>query len=364
MSDTPVAPLPPSYDWGFVVGRSISAMADTVEDPDRFPEARGSNGRVTFTPHTRYKKELSAPTAFVQFEVITARIENGNVVDAQGENGIYLISGAYKVAFTIDSGSIPGFDILVTPDHTLENPLDLVTASPFVPEDNTPVTTAIIPAGAAEGQVIAWRNGRLVWVNGSVQAEAAAARAEAAATAAEEWKPEFTWSDTNLVIDGVPGPSLKGEKGDGSSWDELTGKPAELEYNSGWRVLVSWDASGTLVGSWTFPTGLAPTPGSSGSVRIRRVGARVEWLFYGCSWSVVAVLFQTQIPDGFRTGDTEWIEPVAVGLTPADFGTFRRRTWGFYINDASGKTTHTTYGMHFGYETNESIPATLPGDPA
>lgn len=167
MSDTPVMPLPPSYDWGFVVGRSISAMADTIADWDRHPEARGSNGRVTFTPHTRFKKELSAPTAFVQFEVITAKIVNGNLVDAQGENGIYLISGAYKVSFTIDSGSIPGFDILVTPEHTLDDPLDLVTVAPYVPEDGVPVTTVLIPTGATENQVLTWRNNRLVWASPS-----------------------------------------------------------------------------------------------------------------------------------------------------------------------------------------------------
>ena len=144
----------------------------------------------------------------------------------------------------------------------------------------------------------------------------------------------------------------------------LAARLAALEYDSGWRVLTSWDGTGTRVGDWTFPNGCEPTPGSSGSVRIRRVRRRVEWLISGVSWTSAAVLFQNQIPTGFRTGDTEWIAPVAVGLTPADFGTFRRRTWGFYINGANGKTTHPIYAMHFGYETNETIPATLPGTPA
>lgn len=191
---------------------------------------------------------------------------------------------------------------------------------------------------------------------------------------------------TAVVVPGIgPIRAVTGPPGT-TEWDDLTGKPATyppaththevtdvdgltarlaaLEYDSGWRVLTSWDGSGTRVGNWTFPSGVAPTPGSAGSVRIRRVGRRVEWLFYGCSWTGNAVLFQSEIPTGFRTGDTGWIAPVSVGLTLADLGTLRRRTWGFYINDASGKTSHTTYGTHFGYETNEPIPTTLPGTPA
>ena len=144
----------------------------------------------------------------------------------------------------------------------------------------------------------------------------------------------------------------------------LAARLADLEYNSGWRVLTSWDGTGTRVGNWTFPSGLAPTPGVSGSVRIRRVGRRVEWLFHGCSWSSNAVLFQSEIPAGFRYGDTEWIAHIIVGLNPADLGALRRRTWGFYINDASGKASHTTYGTHVVYETDEPIPTTLPGTPA
>ena len=273
MSDTPVAPLPPSYDWGFVVGRSISAMADTIADLDRFPEARGSNGRVTFTPHTRYKKELSSPTAFVQFEVVTARIENGNLVDAQGDNGIYLIAGAYKVAFTIDSGSIPGFDILVTPDHTSWNPLDLVTAAPFVPEEGTPVTTVIIPAGASEDQVLAWRNGRLVWVNIPAEAEAAAARAESAASSAssaaaaaaasvdelvDELAPSFVWNGTSLIINGGTPVDLRGEKG-GMDWTTVDLGTKNLNDATQTGVSYAQSANAGASAALNYPT---PAAGS------------------------------------------------------------------------------------------------------
>ena len=279
---TQPVPLHPSYDWGFVVGRSISAMADTVADPDPSPEARGSNGRVTFTPHTRYKKKLDDPTAFVQFEVITARIENGNLVDAHGENGIYLISGAYKVAFTIDSGSVPGFDILVTPDHTPENPLDLVTASPFVPEVGTPVTTAIIPAGAAENQVLAWRNGRLVWIDGGDPGE----------------------NGADSTVPGTPGQVLTPEsmlvvgpgRPDAPTTTDMTSEalatlPVGCEYRS---------TDGASVGAWVWrkrPAGWVVTDGdtewrtiSDGTdagvlgkgytLALRRAGPVVEMRFY------------------------------------------------------------------------------------
>lgn len=199
------------------------------------------------------------------------------------------------------------------------------------------------------------------WADGELITAADLNRVEQAVDAVDEQMGSKVGTTDPRLSDARPPTAHTHELADVTG---LAARLAVLEYDSGWRVLVSWDGSGTRVGDWTFPSGVEPTAGVSGSVRIRRVGNRVEWLFHGVTWTVAAVRFQTQIPTGFRAGDTEWIAPVAVGLTPADFGTFRRRTWGFYINDANGKTAHTTYGMHFGYDTNEPIPATLPGTPA
>lgn len=163
MSESPVLPLPPSYTWGFVVARSIRAIADTDQDADRFPEARGSTGRVTFTPLVKFKKHLNTPTAFVHHEVVQARLVDGVLVDAEGHEGVYLISGVYQVSFTIDSGSIPSFPVEVLPEHTLENPLDLVTASPYVSEPGSSTLLLEVPSGHVPGYVLAWGDDGLGW---------------------------------------------------------------------------------------------------------------------------------------------------------------------------------------------------------
>lgn len=163
MSESPVLPLPPSYAWGFVVGRSIRAIADTDQDADRFPEARGSTGRVTFTPLVKLKKHLAPPTAFVHHEVVQARLFDGVLVDEEGHEGIYLITGVYQVSFAIDSGSIPSFPIEVLPEHTIENPRDLVTAAPYVPEPGEATILLEVPSGT-EGRVLGWVSGQLAWL--------------------------------------------------------------------------------------------------------------------------------------------------------------------------------------------------------
>lgn len=153
----PVIPLPSGYTWGFVTARSIHAMADTAKDFDRFPEARGSNGRVTFTPLMRFRVHEQEPTAFVHYEIVRATMRDGNLIDAEEEEGIYLITGYYKVDFSIEGGAIPGFEIEVTAEHTKENPLDLALATPVV-----------VPPGYTE----------VVRISDRVRAEAAAAKAE------------------------------------------------------------------------------------------------------------------------------------------------------------------------------------------
>ena len=164
MSESPVIPLPDSYSWGFVVARSIHAMADTAEDEDRYPEARGSSGRVTFTPKIRFNKHTETPTAFVQHEIISARIVRGELRDAEDFAGIYLISGVYTVSFTLDGGSIPTFDIEVLETHTEENPLDLVLAAPYEPPPETVVQTMALPPNGQDNEFLGWRDGRLVWI--------------------------------------------------------------------------------------------------------------------------------------------------------------------------------------------------------
>lgn len=165
MSITPPA-LPASYSWGFVVGQVIHAIADTAGDVDRLPQARAATGTIRFEPLETLRKVTAEPAAFVAHEVVTATLgTTGELVDADGQVGIWLVTGDYRVSFAITGAAIPGFNITVTDAHTLVAPLDLVTVGPYTPPTGAAVTTLLVPAGPAEGQVLGWVSGALTWVS-------------------------------------------------------------------------------------------------------------------------------------------------------------------------------------------------------
>lgn len=146
-------PLPVEYTWGFVAGRFIHAIADTTGDVDRYPEARAAIGSVTFTPLTTMRK-VSA--TFVAHASATCGIDSsGYMIGAHGDQGVWLITGSYRVSFALDSGaSIPAFDINVTTDHTEENPLQLATSAPYVPDPGVTVSTLVVSSDTQEGEVL------------------------------------------------------------------------------------------------------------------------------------------------------------------------------------------------------------------
>ena len=157
--------LPASYAWGFVVGQIIHAIADQAGDADRHPEARAATGTVLFTPLELLRRVTTEPTAFVAHAPVTAKLgTTGELVDADAQVGIWLVTGSYRVSFELGGAVIPPFDIDVTAAHTLVAPLDLVTVAPYTPPAGTTVTTMLVPAGPTEGQVLGWASGALTWV--------------------------------------------------------------------------------------------------------------------------------------------------------------------------------------------------------
>lgn len=168
MSVESLPPVPlPNVGWGFVVGRVIHAIADTIVDVDRYPDGRAAQGSVTFTPKVKLTRVTTAgQTAFVLNETVQAQLsDTGELVDINGLPGIWLVEGTWTVAFNVPRGTaLPALTITVTPSHTIATPLDLVTASPEVILPGATVTTMLVPSGAAEGQVLSWTNGSLKWV--------------------------------------------------------------------------------------------------------------------------------------------------------------------------------------------------------
>lgn len=152
--------------YGYVVGRVIRALGDTTDVDDK-PDAVAATGKVTFAPKNSLGR-TSDYSAFIVREKLDAPLDTqGNLVRHEGATpaGIALTVGAYRVEFTLNSGSIPGFDIEVTAGHTQAAPLDLVTAAPYVPPTGVTANTLLVPAGAVVGQVLGWSASGLDWVD-------------------------------------------------------------------------------------------------------------------------------------------------------------------------------------------------------
>lgn len=160
MSTPTPEPLPGSYEYGFVVGRVLRAMADTAEDVDDKPQARAAAGQVLFKPTEVLRKVLDDGTGKAAFitsgtEVATLS-SSGRILDGEGRQGIWLVTGEYQVTFKLTDSvqGIPDFTIEVTADSTAAAPLDLAAAAPYTPPTGTTVVTYSLPPGGTDGQVL------------------------------------------------------------------------------------------------------------------------------------------------------------------------------------------------------------------
>lgn len=166
--------------YGKVVAKIVRLGADGP-DEDRLPDIKGDTSvRPRFVPVVG-ERAVGALRALVTNEPFTCSVdEDGVMRDEQGAEGVWLPAGEYTVQ------NVPLVRrIIVTDQHTEESPLDLYDAVDYVPPPHTTVQTVVVPAGAVEGQVLAWVNGRLAWTD----------------------------------------PAESGGGGGPVSWDDLTGKP-------------------------------------------------------------------------------------------------------------------------------------------
>ena len=155
--------------FGHVVGRVIRAVGDTDADPDSDPEAIPVTGKglVRFTPLELTRVVTGAvPSTWVQQETIAADLDSDGFLSLSGARGLLLWPGAWKVsAGSASAFSFPAFTIEVTAAYTADAPLDLWTAAPYSPPAGVTVTTLVVPAGAATGQILAWDGQKLVWTD-------------------------------------------------------------------------------------------------------------------------------------------------------------------------------------------------------
>lgn len=178
---TTIDPLPSTFTFGKVVGRIIHAIADTDEDLDDKPQARPAAGKVNFAPKRTLSRTTTPDADFSAFVLQGRESANlsssGRILDAEGRQGIWLISGIWNVSFDLVGGAqIPPFDIEVLPIHTESAPLDLAAAAPFVAPPGSIIQTVQIPSGGVDGRVLTYSGGTAVWAlpalpSGYVQSE-------------------------------------------------------------------------------------------------------------------------------------------------------------------------------------------------
>lgn len=310
---------PEDIGHGTFTGRFGFMDADS-HDPDREPDiTSATGGTVTITPSIRSVRYTGAQGPMI----LAARPAKG-IIDAEGYLCTLAADGSpgdrgmvfpatddtdltptdwtYTVSILLDGGvRLPAFDVKLPEGSTV----DLSAAVPIPPSGGTAI---VVDPTTAE------------------RAENAATRAETAAAEAEEYAPSFVWDGTALVIDGGDPVDLKGEKGDGSSWAELTGKPtsfpstvadvdglaarlAALEYDSGVRTSRHfWSPAGRApcICSGRVRTWSLPPRGWTGPLRpVRRRSS--------CRSASVPASAGVSSPSALAVGCSSRMGPVSAG---------------------------------------------------
>lgn len=124
--------LPETLKYGYVKGRYILAIGDQPDDADSLPNAVPAVGTITFSPALLISKETTVdpPTTVIRTTINCTLDSTGRLTDPAGALGVYLITGVYKVSYNLTGVTIAPHDILVTNEHTSQNPLDLTLAAP------------------------------------------------------------------------------------------------------------------------------------------------------------------------------------------------------------------------------------------
>lgn len=350
---------PADLGHGTFTGRFGFMDADS-HDPDRDPDiTSATGGKATITPSIKSVRYTGTDGPMI----LAARPADG-VIDSEGylcttaEDGtagdVGMVFPAtddtdlaptdwtYQVTVTLDGGvRLPSFNVKLPTGATV----DLSLA---VPVDTSGGTAVVVDPTTA------------------TRAEAAATRAETAADEAEGYTPTFVWDGTKLVIDGGTPVDLKGEKGDGSAWADLTGKPATyppaahthpITDVDGLEAALSALADANRTTDWRS---LPLSNGWTGSVLIKRSGVLVEILIDGIQRGETAVAFT--IPSGFRPyawGSASPRPPLTDTSNPPNLDRTHISVGGAFSVLSTTIGAGNTYGS-FTYTTTDLWPATLP----
>ncbi len=135
--------LPVEITFGKVVARFLLAVGDS-DDAGTMPDAQPAVGTVKFLPRKPNVKVTEPTPALVTSRPpISALDANGDLVDAMGNPGVWLLVGDYDVTFNIKGVRLAPLTISVTSMHTDATPLVLTLQMP-------PGGPPVIPSEYAE----------------------------------------------------------------------------------------------------------------------------------------------------------------------------------------------------------------------
>ena len=346
---------PEDIGHGTFTGRFGFMDADS-HDPDRSPDiTSATGGTVTITPSIK-----SVRYSGVQGPMILVARPARGVIDGEG----------YLCTATADGGAGDRGMVFPATDDTNLTPTDWTYEVSIILDGQVRVGTFSVklPAGETVDLSLAVpvpsSGGTAVVVDPTTaeRAEAAADRAETAADEAEGYAPSFVWDGTKLVIDGEPGPDLKGEQGT-TAWAELTGKPATYPPTTHTHPITDVDGLKAIIDRLTYDSGWRVIPlrdGWTGEVRARRTANTVQIIINGIVRGEGAGFVAFDLPAGFGV---TLVRPVLTDTSspPTLTRTFVGGSTAFNVIVGVGESAR--YGS---FITNafDPIPTTLPGDPA
>ncbi len=114
-------------------------------------------GAVTFAPLEPgriIREGAPEPSIRSVHEAVRADLDDAGYLSIQGQRGVWLWTGRWRVTFAASLGWDP-IEIVVTTGHTRQAPLDLWAAVGYVPEGpSTQLVTLLVPASVADGDVL------------------------------------------------------------------------------------------------------------------------------------------------------------------------------------------------------------------
>lgn len=310
--------------FGWVDCGVIDVVGDDTSDDDQDPGSVPvvGDGLIVFIPKiTEMRVMRNGRSTLVRNRPVPANLDQDGVIELAGHRLVKLWHGVW----TCTPGNrnildFDQFDFELTGSYTLASPAPLWHLAPYDPPDGVTVTTLVVPAGAATGQILAWDGKELVWTD--------AGSGGGGEPGEPGHSPVLTWQGDQIAVDGVvSGPHLTGPAGDPGD-DGVT--PANPQFTASASTLAAGSqATASVSGTYPaltlalgIPRGADGSSGSGGGTSTQIVAAGRPDVAASMTTSVQAQVAAAPVGATFVSTDG-----------PQGAWAWRRRTSGWQVVD-------------------------------